>query len=128
LRRRTVGLAAAFNRAIRDDNEWFDEPDDLDRVKRALAAIGEVEDLVEAVAYRVARAQGFAEGNKSTALFRRIGCSSATALTVSDSSRQMIESSRTFSSSGIGTRVEGSGHRAAPKPSMRRVLRESAVL
>ena len=61
----------AFNRAVREDDEWFDEPDDLDRVQRALAAIDEVDDPIDAagvVAFRVARAQGFAEGNKRTAL------------------------------------------------------------
>ncbi|MEA2901833.1 MAG: Fic/DOC family [Actinomycetota bacterium] len=71
MRRPTIGLAVEFNRAVRDDDEWFDEPDDLDRVERALAAIDEVDDPVEAaavIAYRVARAQGFTEGNKRTAL------------------------------------------------------------
>jgi len=49
----------------------FDEPDELDRVARAPAAIDLIEDPVEAAAllsYHVARAQAFAEGSKRTAL------------------------------------------------------------
>jgi len=30
-------MAVAFNRAVREHDEWFDEPDDLDRVERALS-------------------------------------------------------------------------------------------
>jgi len=61
----------AINHVVRREDEWFDEPDELDRVARALAAIDLVEDPVEAaavLAYRVARAQAFGEGNKRTAL------------------------------------------------------------
>lgn len=61
----------AINHVVRRDDEWFDEPDELDRVARALAAIELIEDPVEAaaiLAFRVARAQAFAEGNKRTAL------------------------------------------------------------
>jgi len=64
-------MAVAFNRAVREYDEWFDEPDDLARVERALSAIDFIEDPVEAaavLAYRVTRAQGFTEGNKRTAL------------------------------------------------------------
>jgi prophage maintenance system killer protein len=71
LRRPTLAIAIAFNRAVRDVDEWFEEPDDLDRVQRALAAIDEVDDPIDAaaiLAYRIARAQGFAEGNKRTGL------------------------------------------------------------
>jgi len=71
LRRPTIAIAVAFNRAVRDHDEWFDEPDDLDRVQRAPAAIDEVDDPIKAAAvlvYRIARTQGFAEGNKRTAL------------------------------------------------------------
>jgi len=66
-----LALAVEFNRAIRTDDEWFDEPDDLDRVQRALSAVDALEDPVDAaavLAYRVARSQGFTEGNKRTAL------------------------------------------------------------
>lgn len=61
----------AINHVVRRDDEWFDEPDELDRVARALAAIERIEDPVEAaaiLAFRIARAQAFAEGNKRTAL------------------------------------------------------------
>ncbi len=64
-------MPSRFNRAVCDDDEWFDEPDDLDRVQTALAAIDELDDPIDAaavIAYRIARAQGFAEGNKRTAL------------------------------------------------------------
>lgn len=60
-----------INRAVRAQDEWFGEPDDLERVRRALAGIGGLDDPVDAaaiLAYRVTRAQGFAEGNKRTAL------------------------------------------------------------
>lgn len=49
--------------------EWFDEPDDLDRVESALRSHDRLVDPVEAaavLAFRVTRAQGFAEGNKRT--------------------------------------------------------------
>ena len=58
------------NHAIREDDEWFAEPDDLERVARALAAVADAEEPIQAagvLAFRVARAQGFAEGNKRTA-------------------------------------------------------------
>ena len=69
--RPTVALAVAINRAVRHDDEWFDEPDDLDRLGKALDAIDGIEDVVTAAAAlmcRVARAQAFGEGNKRTAL------------------------------------------------------------
>ncbi len=56
---------------MREADEWFDEPDDLDRAERALRAADGIEDpLVAAgtLAYRLSRAQAFAEGNKRTAL------------------------------------------------------------
>lgn len=68
--RPTLALAIVLNHATRQEDEWFDEPDDLGRVQRALEAVVEIKDPVTAaavVAYRVARAQGFAEGNKRTA-------------------------------------------------------------
>ena len=69
--RPSLEVAVEINRAVRADNEWFHDPDDLDRVERAVNAISELTDAVEAaavIAYRVTRAQGFAEGNKRTAL------------------------------------------------------------
>jgi prophage maintenance system killer protein len=64
-------LAIEFNKRVRGDDEWFDDPDDSDRVERALASIDDLENplvAAGALAYRVTRAQGFAEGNKRTAL------------------------------------------------------------
>lgn len=69
--RPSLELAVVINRTVRHDDEWFDEPDDLKRVERALAAIADVDDAVTAagvIAYRVARAQAFGEGNKRTAV------------------------------------------------------------
>jgi len=69
--RPTLDHAVAFNRSERREDEWFDEPDDLERVQRALDSIAALDDVVDAaavLAYRVARAQGFGEGNKRTAL------------------------------------------------------------
>lgn len=64
-------LALAFNEAVREPDEWFEEPDDVDRLRTALSAIDAVEDPVGAAALlacRVTRAQAFGEGNKRTAL------------------------------------------------------------
>ena len=71
MNRPPLRLAVAFNKRVREDDEWFDEPDDLHRVELALASIDNLENPVSAaavLAYRVTRAQGFAEGNKRTAL------------------------------------------------------------
>jgi prophage maintenance system killer protein len=71
LRRPTLALAVTVNGAVRGADERFSEPDDLERVERALAAIDHLDGTVEAagvLAFRVARAHGFAEGNKRTAL------------------------------------------------------------
>lgn len=62
MRRPSIALAVAINRAVRDHDEWFDEPDELDRVERALVAIDAIDEPVRAAAVlacRVARAQGF---------------------------------------------------------------------
>lgn len=66
-----VDLAVAINEAVREVDEWFDESDDLERLARAIDSVGdEVEPVVAAakLAFRVARAQAFEEGNKRTAL------------------------------------------------------------
>jgi prophage maintenance system killer protein len=71
LRRPSLQLAIEINKRIRGTDEWFDEPDDLDRVESALRSVEDLDDPVEAaglIVYRVTRAQGFAEGNKRTAL------------------------------------------------------------
>jgi len=71
LKRPSLKLAIEFNKRVREDDEWFDEPDDLDRVKRSLSSIDDLANPLLAagvLAYRVTREQGFAEGNKRTAL------------------------------------------------------------
>jgi prophage maintenance system killer protein len=71
LRLPDLALVVALNHAVRAPDEWFDEPDDLDRVQRILDGISTTGDPVVAaglIAYRLARAQAFAEGNKRTAL------------------------------------------------------------
>jgi hypothetical protein len=57
----------AINRSVRGDDEWFDEPYDLDGVEGALAAIDLIEDPVEGalLAFRVAWAQAFGEGQQT---------------------------------------------------------------
>jgi hypothetical protein len=68
--RPTLELAIALKHAARHDDEWFTEPDDLERLQRALDAVSETDDPVMAaavVAHRGARAQAFGEGNKRTA-------------------------------------------------------------
>lgn len=60
----------AINGASRRADEWFDEPDDLERLQRTLLSLRDIEDVIDAagaVASRVARAQAFGEGNKRTA-------------------------------------------------------------
>ena len=89
----------AFNRAVREEDEWFEEPDDLPRVQRALNAIADVEDPVDAaavLAYRGVRAQAFGEGNKRTACFSLAGYSIATGSTVHQSCLRTTVSSPTF--------------------------------
>ena len=61
----------AFNHAIREDDEWFDEPDELDRVQRILDEVADETDPVVAAALavsRLAQSQAFTEGNKRTAV------------------------------------------------------------
>lgn len=64
-------MALAVNEAVRDDDEWFEEPDDLDRLKVALDSIESFTDPLDAaavLAFRITPAQAFGEGNKRTAL------------------------------------------------------------
>jgi prophage maintenance system killer protein len=71
LKKPSLRLAIEINKRVRDKDEWFEEPDDLERVSRALSSVDREEHPVVAagiLAYRVTRAQGFAEGNKRTAL------------------------------------------------------------
>jgi prophage maintenance system killer protein len=71
LRLPSLSIIVAINHSIRQDDEWFDEPDELDRIERILTDLQEQEDPVVAAATavgRIARSQAFAEGNKRTAL------------------------------------------------------------
>lgn len=67
----SLRLAIEINKRVPEKDEWFEEPDDLERVSRALSSVDREENPVVAaasLAYRVTRVQGFAEGNKRTAL------------------------------------------------------------
>ena len=67
----SLEIAKEINRAVRGPDERFEDPDDIDRVQSVLVAIQGTADPVEfaaLVAYRITRCQGFAEGNKRTAL------------------------------------------------------------
>jgi len=71
LRLPTIDLAVAINEAVRESDEWFDEPDDIARLASAIESIGGESDPVVAAArltFRVAHAQAFDEDNKRTAL------------------------------------------------------------
>jgi len=67
--RPSLELAVAINRLVRQEDEWFDEPDEFDRLERALGAISGIDDPIRAaavLAFSVARAQAFGEGNERT--------------------------------------------------------------
>ena len=67
MRHPSLALALAINHAVREPDEWFDEPDDVERVRKALASIADFDDPIVAagaLAYRLTRAQAFGEGNK----------------------------------------------------------------
>ncbi len=71
MKRPDLRLAVEINRRVRGDDEWFEDPDELDRVESSLRSIAAIDAPLEAagiLAYRLTRAQGFAEGNKRTAL------------------------------------------------------------
>ena len=61
MRRPSLAVAIAINHAVREHDEWFDEPDDLDRVERALAAIVAVGDVLQAAAILACRGTSFAD-------------------------------------------------------------------
>lgn len=68
--RPSLELAVAINRLAPEDDEWFDEPDELDGLQRAFDAMVAIEDPLRGaavLAYRVARTQAFGEANKRTA-------------------------------------------------------------
>jgi hypothetical protein len=59
-------MVVEFNQPIRYDDEWFDEPDELDRIEKLL---GQLDAIAAAHAVsRISRSQAFREGNKRTAL------------------------------------------------------------
>jgi len=67
LKRPELSLAIEINKRVRSGDEWFDEPDELDRVESALKSIDDFDDPVAAagaIAFRVTRAQGFTEGTR----------------------------------------------------------------
>jgi prophage maintenance system killer protein len=71
LRLPSLPIVVAINHSIRHDDEWYDEPDELDRIERILTELQREEDPVIAAATavgQVARSQAFTEGNKRTAL------------------------------------------------------------
>lgn len=71
LKHPSLDLAMEINRSVRAGGEQFEKADDLDQVQHALTSVQNVSDPVEVAALlanRVTRAQGFAEGNKRTAL------------------------------------------------------------
>lgn len=71
MKRPSLQLAIEINRRVRHDDEWFEEADDLDRVERAIASTAEIDDplrIAAVLAFRIAKTQGFTEGNKRTAL------------------------------------------------------------
>jgi hypothetical protein len=71
LRLPSLSIIVAINHSIRYDDEWFGDPDELDRIERILAELELEQDAVVAAATavgRIARSQAFTEGNKRTAL------------------------------------------------------------
>ncbi len=67
----SLAIIVAINHSIRQDDEWFDEPEELDRIERILSELqGETDPVIAAATAvgRIARTQAFTEGNKRTAL------------------------------------------------------------
>ena len=50
MKRPSLQLAVEINKRVRTSDEWFDEPDELDRVDAALRSISEVSDPLNAAA------------------------------------------------------------------------------
>ena len=71
MRLSTLAIIVAINESIRHEDEWFEEPDELDRIERLLEQLQTETDAVTAAARavgRIARSQAFTEGNKRTAV------------------------------------------------------------
>jgi prophage maintenance system killer protein len=71
LRIPSLETVVAFNHSIREADEWFEEPDELDRVGRILDQLVDETDPVVASALsvsRLAQSQAFTEANKRTAV------------------------------------------------------------
>ena len=72
LRLPTLRWVVFLNARVRSDDEWFDEPDDVERVARVLLSVRQdAADAVDAASLlmaRLARAQAFGEGNKRTSI------------------------------------------------------------
>jgi hypothetical protein len=93
-------LAIEFNKRVREEDEWFDDPDDLDRVKRALTSIDNLDDpLVAAgVLAESRRPKDSPRPTSEQQYSSHGGYSTATASTEARSSLTMIASSPIFSS------------------------------
>ena len=90
IKKPSIRLAIEINKRVRGKDEWFEEPDDLERVSRALSSVDREENPVVAagiLAYRVTRAQGFAEGNKRRHCFSPDGSWTTMGLTETRYSR-----------------------------------------
>jgi len=73
--------AIEINQRVRGDDEWFDEPDDIERVESALRSIDDHQDPVETaalVASRVTRAQGLPKATRGPLCCRLGGLSTTT--------------------------------------------------
>lgn len=67
----SVEVVVAFNHALRDEDEWFDEPDELGRVQRILDRLADETDPVTVATLGVSRltqSQASTEWNKCTAV------------------------------------------------------------
>ena len=65
----TLQLALEFDRAVRGDDEWFEEPDELERVQKALGSSEDIDDPTEAaavLAFRLTTAQRIHRGQQES--------------------------------------------------------------
>lgn len=69
-------FALEANRRVRGDDEWCEEPDELDRVTKALESIHALDDPVTAaavLAFRISKPKRFAEGTQGNRETRSTG-------------------------------------------------------